>query len=112
MGDLGGLPGNPDPAVEFLAAAYRRHYGESLRSEGSSVRGRIDRELQREAELRTALEQGYADWISMIEAMTPEQRATLVDRLNEANLELARDLHGPAEGAPSGTAPSATPPGE
>ncbi len=110
MGDPpGALPENPDPAVEFLADAYRRHYGASLRSEGSSVRGRIDRELQREAELRTAQEQGYADWTSMIEAMTPAQRASLVDRLNEANVELARDLHGSADEEP----PTATtPPGE
>lgn len=103
------LPGGSDPAVDFLADSYRRYYGESLRSEGSAVRGRIDRELQRQAELRTAQEQGYPDWISMIEAMTPEQRARLVERLNEANVELARDLHGSADGeAPTGT----TPPGE
>ena len=113
------LPGGPDPAVESLADSYRRHYGESLRSKGSSVRGRIDRELQQEAELRTAQEQGYADWISMVEAMTPEQRARLVDRLNTANVELARDLHGSADeqaptgNTPSGTAPTGTtPPGE
>jgi hypothetical protein len=109
MGDpLGAPPGYPDPAVEFLADAYRRHYGESLRSDGSSVRGRIDRELQREAELRTAREQGYADWTAMIEAMTPAQRASLVDRLNEANVELARDLHGSADDVPP---PATTPPG-
>lgn len=110
LGDpLGVLPGYPDPAIESVADSYRRHYGESLRSEGSSVRGQIDRELQREAELRTAQERGYADWISMIEEMTPEQRARLVDRLNEANVQLARDLHGSAgEEAPTGT----TPPGE
>ena len=102
------LPGGPDPAVESLTDSYRRHYGESLRSEGSSVRGRIDRELQREAELRTAREQGYADWTAMIEAMTPAQRASLVDRLNEANVELARDLHGSADDVPP---PATTPPG-
>ena len=55
----------------------------------------------------------------MIEAMTPEQRARLVDRLNAANVELARDLHGSAdEQAPTGTTPTGTaptgttPPGE
>jgi hypothetical protein len=105
------LPGTPDPAIESVADSYRRHYGESLRSEGSSVRGRIDRELQRQAELRTARERGYADWISMVEAMTPEQRARLVDVLNETNVELARDLHGPAGGdAPAGPAPPGAPP--
>jgi hypothetical protein len=120
LGDpLAGLPGGPDPAVESVADSYRRHYGESLRSEGSAVQGRIDRELQRRAELRTAQERGYADWISMIEAMSPEQRARLVDRLNEANVELARDLHGPAAAppavspadvAPIGPAATGTPP--
>lgn len=113
------FPGSPDPAIESVADSYRRHYGESLRADGSSVRGRIDRELQREAERRTAQERGYADWTSMIEGMTPEQRARLVERLDEANLELARDLHGSAnEDAPTGTAPTGTtptgttPPGE
>ena len=113
------FPGGLDPAVASLADSYRRHYGEALRSEGSAIRGRIDRELQRQAELRTAQEQGYADWISMIEAMTPEQRARLVERLDEANVELARDLHGFAdEEAPTGTSPTGnaptgtTPPGE
>jgi len=116
---LGVLPGVPDPAVESVADSYRRHYGESLRADGSSVRGRIDRELQREAERQTAQERGYADWTSMIEGMTPEQRVRLVERLNEANVELARDLHGSAdEDAPTGTAPTGTaptgttPPGE
>jgi hypothetical protein len=105
------FPGSPDPAIESVADSYRRHYGESLRSEGSSVRGRIDRELQREAELRTARERGYADWISMIEGMTPEQRARLVDVLDETNVELARDLHGPVvEDAPAGPAPPGAPP--
>lgn len=104
------FPGSPDPAIESVADSYRRHYGESLRAQGSSVRGRIDRELQREAELQTARERGYPDWISMIEGMTPEQRARLVDMLNETNVELARDLHGPVDGgAPAGPAPG-TPP--
>ncbi len=122
LGDpLVALPGGPDPAVESVADSYRRHYGESMRSEGSSVRGRIDRELQRQAELRTAQERGFADWTAMIEQMTPEQRARLVDRLNHANVELARDLHGsaqedpstevsPPDAAPIGPAASGTPP--
>ncbi|HET6639951.1 MAG TPA: hypothetical protein VFH82_14335 [Gemmatimonadota bacterium] len=118
LGDPLAFPGSPDPAIESVADSYRRHYGESLRSEGSSVRGRIDRELQREAELRTAQERGYSDWTSMIEEMSAEQRASLVDRLNEANVELARDLHGsddegvPTGPAPTGTPPMVTPPGE
>jgi hypothetical protein len=42
----------------------------------------------------------------MIEAMSPEQRARLVDRLNAANVELARDLHGTVDQEePIGTAP-------
>jgi hypothetical protein len=111
LGDPLALPGSPDPAIESVADSYRRHYGESLRSEGSSVRGRIDRELQREAELRTARERGYSDWISMIEEMTAEQRARLVDILNETNVELARDLHGPVdENAPAGPAPAGATP--
>jgi hypothetical protein len=110
------LPGFPDPLIEAVAGSYRRHYGESLRSEGSAVRGGIDRELQREAELRTARERGYPDWTSMIERMTAEQRARLVDILNETNVELARDLHGstseglPTRPTPTGTAPTDTPP--
>ena len=42
----------------------------------------------------TANERGFPDWIGMIEALTPEQRARLVSRLNAANLDLAAELHG------------------
>ncbi|HET6362732.1 MAG TPA: hypothetical protein VFH11_11855 [Gemmatimonadota bacterium] len=109
LGDPLAFSGSPDPAVESVADSYRRHYGESLRTEGSSVRGRIDRELQREAELRTAQERGYPDWTSMIEEMSAEQRARLVDMLNETNVELARDLHGSVdEDVPAGAAPTGT----
>lgn len=103
-----GVPGlgGTDPAVEALADSYRRHYGEALDSEGSAVRGRIDRQIQQEAERRTAQERGFSDWTAMIEAMSPEQRARLVDRLNAANVELARDLHGTVDQEePIGTAP-------
>jgi hypothetical protein len=100
-----GLPGGPDPAVESVADSYRRHYGESLRAEGSAVRGAIDRELQRQAELRTAHERGFPDWLALIEALSPEQRAGLVSRLNAANVEIARELHGSASEDPSADAP-------
>lgn len=101
-----GLPVGPDPAVESVAASYRRHYGESLRAEGSAVQGRIDRELQRRAELMTAHERGFPDWLSMIEALSPEQRARLVSRLNQANVDMARELHGSADEVPSADAPA------
>lgn len=124
---LAPLSGGTDAVIESVADSYRRHYAESLRSEGSAVRGRIDRDLQRRAELRTAHERGFPDWIGMIEALTPEQRARLVSRLNAANLDLAQELHGPAgenaspdggpaEPDPNGPAGGATagaiPPGE
>ena len=99
-------PGGRDPWVDAVADSYRTHYAGALNSEGSAVRGRIDRQIQQEAERRTAQERGFGDWTAMIEALSPEQRARLVDRLNEANIELARDLHGPVdEQGPIGPAP-------
>ena len=85
-----------DVTVDEITTAYRIHYAEVLESEGSAVQGRIDRDLQSEAERRTAADRGFGDWGEMIEALSPEQRALLVDRLNEANVDMARDLHGPA----------------
>lgn len=99
--------GSIDVEVELLARSYRGHYTAMVGAEGTAVRGRIDRQLQQEAEHRTAQEHGFHDWTAMIEALTPEQRARLVDRLNEANIELARDLHGSTdEPEPDGTAPA------
>jgi hypothetical protein len=92
------MPGlGSDLAVDAITAAYRLHYAEALQVEGSAVQGRIDRELQSEAERRTAADRGFAGWSELIEALSPEQRARLVDRLNEANIDMARDLHGAAE---------------
>ena len=85
-----------DVTVDEITTAYRIHYAEALQSEGSAVQGRIDRDLQSEAERRTAADRGFGDWGEMIEALSPDQRALLVDRLNEANVDMARDLHGPA----------------
>jgi hypothetical protein len=102
---------NPGPSIvdvemELVARSYRGHYTNIVGAEGTAVRGRIDRQLQQEAERRTAQERGFSDWTAMIEALSPEQRALLVDRLNEANIELARELHGSAdEPEPNGTAP-------
>jgi hypothetical protein len=87
----------PDLGVEAITVSYRGHYAAALESEGSAVEGRIDRELQHEAELRTARDRGFHDWAELIGALSPEERARLVDRLNEANVEMARDLHGTAE---------------
>lgn len=87
----------PDLGVDAITVSYRGHYVAALESEGSAVEGRIDRELQHEAELRTARDRGFRDWAEMIGALTPEERARLVDRLNEANVEIARDLHGTVE---------------
>jgi hypothetical protein len=99
-------PGIVDVEVELVARSYRGHYTNVVTAEGTAVRGRIDRQLQQEAERRTAQERGFTDWTAMIEALSPEQRALLVDRLNEANIELARELHGSAdEPEPTGTAP-------
>jgi len=97
---------DPDLSIDAIADSYRGHYAQAVGSEGTAVRNRIDRELQQEAERRTARDRGFADWIEMIGALSPDQRARLVDRLNEANIELARDLHGsggPPE--PDGTGP-------
>lgn len=97
---------DPDLSIDAIADSYRGHYAQALGSEGTAVRNRIDRELQQEAERRTALDRGFADWIELIGALSPDQRARLVDRLNEANIELARDLHGSAgPPEPDGTAP-------
>jgi hypothetical protein len=96
-----------DLAVDAITAAYRLHYAEALRAEGSAVQGRIDRELQAEAERRTAADRGFADWTGMVEALSPEQRARLVDGLNEANIDLARELHGSSDEQE----PAASPPG-
>ena len=102
----GGEAIGPDPTVDSITEAYRQHYAETLQSEGSAVQGRIDRQLQQEAERRTAADRGFSDWTEMIGALSPEERARLVDRLNEANVEMARDLHGPTdEQEPTGTAP-------
>lgn len=102
----GGLPGAVDMEVELLARSYRGHYADVVAAEGTAVRGRIDRQLQQEAERRTAQERGFPDWTGLIEALSPEQRARLVERLNEANIELARELHGSSEEPePNGTAP-------
>ena len=90
----------PALGVDAIEASYRANYTAALQAEGSAVRNRIDRDLQREAELRTARERGFADWIEMVGALTPEQRARLVGRLDAANVDLAHDLHGtegPAE---------------
>jgi hypothetical protein len=103
---VGALPGAVDVEVELLARSYRGHYTDVVAAEGTAVRGRIDRQLQQEAERRTAQERGFPDWTGLIEALSPEQRARLVDRLNEANIELARELHGSYdEPEPNGTAP-------
>lgn len=91
-------PGSaPDLGVDAITVSYRGHYAAALESEGSAVEGRIDRDLQHEAELRTARDRGFRDWAELIGALSPEERARLVDRLNEANVEMARDLHGDAE---------------
>ena len=87
----------PDLGVDAIAVSYRGHYAAALESLGSAVEGRIDRELQHEAELRTARDRGFRDWAELIGALSPEERARLVDRLNEANVEMARDLHGTRE---------------
>jgi hypothetical protein len=94
---VGALPGAVDVEVELLARSYRGHYTDVVAVEGTAVRGRIDRQLQQEAERRTAQERGFPDWTGLIEALSPEQRARLVDRLNEANIELARELHGSSD---------------
>ena len=86
-----------DVTVDSITDAYRIHYAEALQSEGSAVQGRIDRDIQSEAERRTAADRGFGDWGEMIEALSPEQRAQLVHQLNEANVDMARDLHGPAD---------------
>lgn len=83
-----------DLSVDAITVAYRGHYAAALESDGSAVEGRIDRELQHEAELRTARDRGFADWTELISALSAEQRARLVDRLNEANVRIARELHG------------------
>lgn len=96
MGDpFGGTA--PELTVEAIAESYRGNYAQALATGGSAVRNRIDRELQREAELLTARGRGFAGWLDLIDALSPEQRAQLVDRLNEANIELARDLHASEE---------------
>ena len=87
----------PDLGVDAIAVSYRGHYAAALQSGGSAVQGRIDRELQHEAELRTAHDRGFRDWAELIGALSPEERARLVDRLNEANIDIARDLHSTAE---------------
>lgn len=87
----------PDLGVDAITVSYRGHYATALQSQGSAVEGRIDRELQHEAELRTAHDRGFRDWAELIGALSPEERARLVDRLNEANVEIARDLHPTAE---------------
>ena len=93
-----------DLSIDAITTAYRGHYAAALESEGSAVAGRIDRELQHQAELRTARAQGFADWTELVGALSPEQRARLVDRLNEANVQIARELHGtPAPQEPPGT---------
>jgi hypothetical protein len=95
-----------DQTVDAISEAYRRHYAEALESGGSAVEGRIDRDLQHEAERRTARDRGFGDWTEMIGVLSAEERARLVDRLNEANVELARDLHGPVETQePTGATP-------
>lgn len=88
---------SPELTVDAIAESYRGNYARALEAEGSAVRNRIDRELQREAELLTARGRGFGGWTDLIDALSPEQRARLVDRLNEANIELARDLHGSEE---------------
>jgi hypothetical protein len=94
-------------AIDAIAGAYRAHYAGALEREGSAVRNRIDRDLQHEAERRTALDQGFGDWVEMVGALTPEQRVRLVERLDAANIELARELHGSGEGPPvDGTGPA------
>jgi len=90
----GGVGFDPALSVDAIATAYRGHYAAALASEGSAVAGRIDRELQHQAELRTARDRGFGAWTELIAALSPEQRARLVDRLNEANVEMARELHG------------------
>ena len=50
-----------DITVDAITAAYRIHYAEALESKGSAVEGRIDRELQSEAERRTAADRGFGD---------------------------------------------------
>ena len=87
----------PDLGVDAITVSYRGHYAAALQSEGSAVEGRIDRELQHEAEVRTAHDRGFRDWAELIGALSPEERARLVDRLSEANVEIARDLHPTAE---------------
>lgn len=87
----------PELTVDAIAESYRGNYERALAAGGSAVRNRIDRELQREAELLTARGRGFAGWLDLIDALSPEQRARLVDRLNEANIELARDLHASEE---------------
>jgi len=104
--DVGSGGFGPALSIDAISDSYRGHYAAALSAEGSAVRNRIDRELQEEAERRTARDRGFAGWNDMIGALTPEQRARLVDRLNEANVELARDLHGSAGPAePEETAP-------
>jgi hypothetical protein len=60
------------------------------------VRGQVDPVIVEAAKRRTALDFGYVEmsaWMDLMADLTELQRADVTRRIDEANRELARELH-------------------
>jgi hypothetical protein len=93
---LGPAPATSELDVDSIVSRYRSNYGSELVQTGSEVRGQVDPVIVEAAKRRTALDFGYVEisaWTDLMVDLTELQRADVTRRIDEANRELARELH-------------------
>ncbi|HEY7602603.1 MAG TPA: hypothetical protein VIB60_08865 [Methylomirabilota bacterium] len=93
---LAPAPATSELDVDSIVSRYRSNYGSELVQTGSEVRGQVDPVIVEAAKRRTALDFGYVEmsaWMDLMADLTELQRADVTRRIDEANRELARELH-------------------
>jgi hypothetical protein len=93
---LAPAPATSELDVDSIVSRYRSNYGSELVQTGSEVRGQVDAAIVEAAKRRTALDFGYVEmsaWMDLMADLTELQRADVTRRIDEANRELARELH-------------------
>ncbi|MGH7572135.1 MAG: hypothetical protein ACREMK_09870 [Gemmatimonadota bacterium] len=89
----GAAPATSDLSVDSIVGQYRNHYAAELVEIRTGEAGAED--AAEAAKRRTALDFGYVEmtaWSDMVADLTEAQRAELVQRIEQANRELAREV--------------------